>query len=67
MFSIIFSVADLYLYKFLSQLYEAAISFDFIVPKVISGMRGMTGLLWEGSLLDPDEVYISIYLFICYT
>lgn len=26
--------------------------------KVIGGMRGMTGLLWETSLLDPDEVCI---------
>ncbi|KAG6526507.1 hypothetical protein ZIOFF_016497 [Zingiber officinale] len=24
---------------------------------VIGGMRGMTGLLWETSLLDPDEVH----------
>lgn len=23
-------------------------------------MRGMTGLLWETSLLDPDEVWINI-------
>lgn len=26
------------------------------LPKVLGGMRGMTGLLWETSLLDPDEV-----------
>lgn len=25
--------------------------------KVLGGMRGMTGLLWETSLLDPEEVY----------
>jgi citrate synthase len=31
-----------------------------MVGKVLGGMRGMTGLLWETSLLDPDEVYISI-------
>ncbi|CAL9155093.1 unnamed protein product [Musa hybrid cultivar] len=28
---------------------------NITVDMVISGMRGMTGLLWETSLLDPDE------------
>lgn len=28
------------------------------VVKVLGGMRGMTGLLWETSLLDADEVWI---------
>ena len=26
------------------------------ILKVIGGMRGMIGLLWETSLLDPEEV-----------
>lgn len=25
--------------------------------KVLGGMRGMTGLVWETSLLDPEEVH----------
>ncbi|XP_020263264.1 citrate synthase 4, mitochondrial-like isoform X3 [Asparagus officinalis] len=29
-----------------------------IVDMVIGGMRGTTGLLWETSLLDPDECYL---------
>nr|GMD62231.1 citrate synthase, mitochondrial [Ipomoea batatas]GMD65223.1 citrate synthase, mitochondrial [Ipomoea batatas]GMD71772.1 citrate synthase, mitochondrial [Ipomoea batatas] len=29
---------------------------NITVDMVIGGMRGMTGLLWETSLLDPDEV-----------
>ncbi|ERN12339.1 hypothetical protein AMTR_s00025p00076050 [Amborella trichopoda] len=28
---------------------------NITVDMVIGGMRGMTGLLWETSLLDPDE------------
>lgn len=30
--------------------------------KVLGGMRGMTGLLWETSLLDPDEVHFLFNL-----
>ena len=52
-------MAELNLSSFLSLCYEGTISFDYLVGKVIGGMRGMTGLLWEGSLLDADEVYIS--------
>ncbi|XP_020263263.1 citrate synthase 4, mitochondrial-like isoform X2 [Asparagus officinalis] len=29
-----------------------------IVDMVIGGMRGTTGLLWETSLLDPDEIVL---------
>ncbi|XP_073278839.1 citrate synthase, mitochondrial-like isoform X1 [Primulina huaijiensis] len=28
---------------------------DITVDMVLGGMRGMTGLLWETSLLDPEE------------
>ncbi|PWA37561.1 citrate synthase, mitochondrial [Artemisia annua] len=31
---------------------------NITVDMVLGGVRGMTGLLWETSLLDPDEVYI---------
>nr|CAA35570.1 citrate synthetase [Arabidopsis thaliana] len=30
---------------------------NITVDMVIGGMRGMTGLLWETSLLDPEEVF----------
>lgn len=38
------------------------------IAKVLGGMRGMTGLLWETSLLDPDEVNIPFnpFLKLCY-
>jgi len=26
--------------------------------KVLGGMRGMTALVWLGSAVDPDEVYM---------
>ena len=29
-----------------------------VFVKVLGGMRGMTGLLWETSLLDADEVWL---------
>ncbi|KAJ4910195.1 Citrate synthase protein [Raphanus sativus] len=31
---------------------------NITVDMVIGGMRGMTGLLWETSLLDPEEDYL---------
>jgi hypothetical protein len=31
-------------------------------PQVLGGMRGMTGMLWETSLLDPEEVFLLISL-----
>ncbi|KAJ6750564.1 hypothetical protein OIU85_001136 [Salix viminalis] len=34
---------------------------NITVDMVLGGMRGMTGLLWQTSLLDPDEVWINIY------
>lgn len=37
---------------------------SFVIPlKVIGGMRGMTGLLWETSLLDPDEVCVMTWYY----
>lgn len=32
--------------------------FYVVFVKVLGGMRGMTGLLWETSLLDADEVWL---------
>lgn len=30
------------------------------VENVIGGMRGLKAMLWEGSLLDPNEVCLVI-------
>jgi len=29
--------------------------------QVLGGMRGMTGMLWETSLLDPEEVILHAF------
>jgi citrate synthase len=31
---------------------------NITVDMVLGGMRGMIGMLWETSLLDPEEVYL---------
>jgi inner membrane protein involved in colicin E2 resistance len=34
---------------------------DTTVDMAIGGMRGINGLLWEASLLDPDEAFPHIF------
>jgi hypothetical protein len=35
----------------------------FQVENLIGGMRGLKALLWEGSVLDPNEVCLLTTLF----